>query len=371
VKNGVQPSLPFLVMVAAVLLRRNPLDVGSLPRRTVGLAERFDSFPSLLPKIVPAAAILLILPAILNTYWLGVVGLGLIFGVVFLGFTFALGYGGLLPLGQAAITGIAAFAAADLAATKGVPLLLSVLVGALIGMGVAIVIASVGGKLSPLEFGLLTIAFGLFTDNFLYNWKTLVPQEGRQVGSPSFFGLRLDTTERQYYLFAVALGLVLVAVAVYRRRIGALYIGAGRMRPALAAATGFDPRVGRIAAFAVASFVAGLGGGLIAIYQKFLAPTDLTTTTGLTWLAVAVFMGVRSPAAAVVAGLVYAIFPAVISEWLPISWGPLATVLFGLGALSLAQNPRGAVAAQVDQFKFVANRIRPLFARSDAEVKPE
>jgi branched-chain amino acid transport system permease protein len=367
IKNGMQPSLPFLVMVAAVLLRRNPIDVGQLPRRTVELAERFESVPSLLSKLALPAALVLVVPAVLNTYWVGVVGLGLISAVVFLGFTFALGYGGLLPLGQAAFVGISGFAGADIAANTGVPLLLAVVLGALIGTGSAVVIALIGGRLSALEFGLLTIAFGLFTDNFLYNWSTLVPLAGRNVGTPSFFGFDLDTTSRQYYLFAVVLALALVLVALYRRRVGAFYIGAGRMRPALVSATGVDPRVGRVVAFALSAFVAGIGGGMIAIYQKFLASTDLTTTTGLTWLAVVVFMGVRSPAAAVIAGLVYAIFPALVSDWLPISWGPLATVLFGLGALSLAQNPRGAIAAQVDQIRFVASRVRPLFSRASAQ----
>ncbi len=367
IRNGMQPSLPFLVMVAAVLLRRNPIDVGQLPRRTVELAERFDKAPTILMKVGPAAVALLLVPAVLNSYWVGVVGLGLIYAIIFLGFTLALGYGGLLPLGQAAIVGIAAFAGADIAASTGLALLLAILVGGLIATGISVALAVVGGRLSALEFGLLTIAFGLFTDNFLYNWTALVPLGGRAIGSPSLFGFDLASPSRQYYLFATALGLVLAGVSWYRRRIGAFFIGAGRMKPTLAAATGVDPRVGRIVAFALAGFAAGLGGGLLGIYQKFITATDLTTATGLTWLAVVVFMGIRSPAAAVVAGLIYAVFPALLSEWLPIKWGPLATVMFGLGALSLAQNPRGAVAAQIDQARAVARKVRPLLAR----VTPE
>jgi branched-chain amino acid transport system permease protein len=362
--KGVQPSLPFLVMVAAVLIRRNPIDVGQLPRRTVELAERFDPLPAIAWRVAPATVLVLLAPAFLSDYWLGVVGLGLIYGIIFLGFTLAQGYGGLLPLGQAAIVGIAAFSGTDLAASAGVPLLIAVLLGALITTVVAVALATIGSRLSALEFGLLTIAFGLFTDNFLYNWTALVPLSGRSVGSPSLFGLSLASTVRQYYLFAVALGLVAVGIGLYRRRLGAFYIGAGRMKPTLAAATGVDPRLGRTIAFALAAFTAGLGGGLLAIYQKFLSSTDLTTTTGLTWLAVVVFMGIRSPAAAVAGGLVYAIFPALLSQWLPIQWGPLATVMFGLGALSLAQNPRGAVAAQVDQARAVARKVRPLFVRA-------
>lgn len=358
--KGVQPSVPFLVMVAAVLLRRNPIDVGQLPRRTVELAERFDAVPRIAVKLAPITVLVLLAPVVLSDYWLGVAGLGLVYSIIFLGFTIAQGYGGLLPLGQAALVGIAAFSGAGIAASSGVPLLLAVVLGALIATVVAVAIAVIGARLSVLEFGLLTIAFGLFTDNFLYNWTALVPLSGRAVAAPSLFGMKLDTTTEQYFLFAVALALVAAGVGAYRRRLGAFYIGAGRMRPELAAASGVDPRSGRIIAFALAAFVGGIGGGLLGIYQKFLSSTDLTTTVGLTWLAVVVFMGMRSPAAAVVAGIVYAVFPALVSKWLPISWGPLATVMFGLGALSLAQNPRGAVAAQIDQFRYVGRKLRPL-----------
>jgi branched-chain amino acid transport system permease protein len=361
--KGVQPSLPFLVMVAAVLIRRNPIDVGQLPRRTVELAERFDSVRGIALKVAPATIAILIAPLVLNNYWVGVVGLGLIYAIVFLGFTLA-GYGGLLPLGQAAIVGIAAFAGADLAASAGVPLLIAVVLGALIGTVIGFLIALIGARLSALEFGLLTLAFGLFTDSFLYNWNVLAPEGGRAVGTPSLFGFSLGSAVRQYYLFAVALGLVAIGIALYRRRLGAFYIGAGRMKPTLAAASGVDPRVGRIIAFTLAAFVAGIGGGLLAIYQKFLSSTDLTTTLSLTWLAVVVFMGIRSPAAAIVAGLVFSIFPALLGEWLPVSWNPLSTVLFGLGALSLAQNPRGAVAAQVDQARAIAGKVQSVFVRT-------
>ena len=362
--DAVQPSLPFLVMVAVVLLRRNPIDVGRLPRRTLEVAERFDSVPRMWLKLAPGIVLLLVAPTFLDTYWVGVVGLGSIYAIIFLGFTMALGYGGLLPLGQAAVVGIAGFCGADMAASWGVPLLLAMLSGALVVTALMLLVAAVGAKLSTLEFGLLTLGFGLFTDYFLYNWNVLVPLSGRTVGIPSLFGFMLGSADRQYYLFAVVLGLVALSLAVYRRRIGAFYINAGRMKPELAAATGVDPRVGRMIAFAFAAFIAGVGGGLLGVYQKSLDTTDLTTTAGLTWLAVVVFMGIRSPIAAVIGGFVYAIFPALISEWLPLKWAPISTVLFGLGALSLVQNPRGAVAAQADQFRAVARKGRAALRRA-------
>jgi branched-chain amino acid transport system permease protein len=357
---GVQPSLPFLVMVAVVFVRRSAIDIGGVPRRTIELAERFDGVGPWLAKVLPGAVLIGIAPLVLNTYWTGVVGLGLVYGVIFLGFTIALGFGGILPLGQAAIVGIGAFAAGDLATTSGVPLLLAVVIGALIAAGVSFVLALVGRGLNRLEFGLLTLGFGLFTDYFLYNWTTLVPLAGVTYPEPVFLGLHLTSASQQYYLFAVVLALALLLVAWYRRRLVALFVGAGRQQPALAAATGANPRTTRIIAFVFAAFIAAVGGGLLGVYQKQLAAggTDFLTLTGLTWLAVVVFMGIRSPAAAVAGGIVFAVMPALFAEWLPVSWGPLPIVLFGLGALTLAQNPRGAVEAQKVQIAWLANRVR-------------
>lgn len=340
---GVQPSVPFLVMGATLLLRPRGIASGQSARKALEPPVVFDRLPVHLAKIAPGAVIILLLPVILNGYWTGVVGYGLIFAVIFLGFTFSLGNGGLLPLGQAALCGIGGFIAGGLAASDGVPLLLAVVCGGLCAAALGAVLAVIGARLGSLEFGLLTLAFGLFADNFLFNWGSLVPPiVGRSFHAASLFGLRLTGT-REYYLFAVILGIALLGAAWFKRRLGSFYINAGRMDPTLAGATGVDVRTGRITAFAIAAFLAGVGGGLIGIYQLNLSPDDVTTTTGLVWLAVVVLIGIRSFSAAVVAGILYTVFPALISEWLPIRWGPVSTVLFGLGALTLAQDPRGAL----------------------------
>lgn len=364
---GVEPSVPFLVMIVTLLLRPRGIVSGQKARKALESPARFDRVPVQLAKVTPAAVVILVLPAVLSSYWTGVVGLGLIFGVIFLGFTFALGNGGLLPLGQAALCGIGGFIAGGLATADGVPLLLAILCG---GLSVAViggVLAAIGGRLGSLEFGLLTLAFGLFADNFLFNWSAIVPPlVGRSFNPPSLFGMQL-TGAKQYYLFAAILGLALFGAALLKRRVGFFYINAGRMDPILAGASGVAVRSGRVIAFAIAAFLAGVAGGLIGIYQLTLSPNDVTTTTGLVWLAVIVIMGSRSFTAAVVAGIVYTVFPAVISQWLPIRWAPVSTVLFGLGALGLAQDSRGALNANAAQLQAV---VRMMCSRVPVRRRP-
>lgn len=365
--QGVQPSLPFLVMAGAVLLRRRPIVAGQPARRALEPPERLDRFRFDLVRIAPIGLALLLVPLLLSDYWTGVIGLGLVYAVIFLGFTFGLGYGGLLPLGQAAMAGIGGFVAGHLAATAGVPLLAAILLGGIVAAVAGGGLAIIGHRLSALEFGLLTLAFGLFADNFLFNWSTLVPPlNGWTFGRPSLFGLSLKSTDQQYYLFGAVLAIVLGGVVWYRRRVGAFYVSAARMSADVSRASGVDPRTGRAVTFVIAAGLAGIGGGLLGVFQQHLGPADVTTTTGLVWLAVVVFTGIRSPSGAVTAGLMYSIVPAVLAEWLPIRLGPLSTVLFGLGALALAQDPRGMISAQRGQAAHIAKLVRRQFAKAEA-----
>jgi branched-chain amino acid transport system permease protein len=367
---GVQPSLPFLVMGATLLARPRGVTSGQAARKALEPPVRFDTLRVHLAKIAPGIAIILILPPILSGYWTGVVGLGLIYGVIFLGFTVSLGNAGLLPLGQAALCGIGGFIGGGLAASHGVPMLLAIILGGLAAAVIGAALAVIGGRLGSLEFGLLTLAFGLFADNFLFNINGLVPSiTGRNFKAPVLFGWHITGVDQQYYLFAFILGLALLAAAWFKRRVGSFYVNAGRMNESLASATGVNVRTGRVASFAFAAFLAGLGGGLIGIYQLNLSPGDVSTTMGLVWLAVVVLVGIRSYSAAVVAGIVYTVFPALVAEWLPIRWGPVATVLFGVGALGLAKDPRGALAMNAAHLQAAVNGLRQRFASAEAAAE--
>src|SRR5206468_2203924 len=94
----------------------------------------------------------------------------------------------------------------------------------------------------------------------------------------------------------------------------------------------------------LAAFVAGVGGGLFAMSHKQAVPLDYATLAGLVWLAVLVTFGVRSNIAALLAGLLFVMSPAFF-QYLELSTTlqQLPVLLFGVGAIFLAQNPEGTV----------------------------
>lgn len=342
---GVRPSIPFVAIFMTLLLRRTPIAAGERLRARGGADVRRETSARrfrLVTAIVFAALVVVPGFAVTNVYWLGVATLAAIYATIFLGYSVALGDGGLIPLGQSAVVGIGGFAVGWSAVHAHVPLLLALIAGGVVAALFGVALAFLGARLGTIEFGLLTIAFGLFCDYFLFNWHSFVPVQGAQFGVPTLFGYALDSPARQYYLCAAVLLLAIAVVFFARARIVMLKVHAGRMSAELAEASGIDVRGTRVLVFAVSSALAGAGGGLLGIFQQQIGPANVSTFVGLVWLAVAVTIGIRSVVGAVVAALVMAFVPAVCAQWLPLSIGELPTALFGLGGLALATNPAGS-----------------------------
>jgi len=102
---------------------------------------------------------------------------------------------------------------------------------------------------------------------------------------------------------------------------------------------------------ALGALVAGIGGGLLAIQQGTVAPGTFDTFLGVVWLAVLVTIGIRSTAAAMLAGLSFVMLPAIAQAYLPSWTGNIPALLFGLGAISAAKYPDGALAEQSRRFR--------------------
>ncbi|GAA3076484.1 hypothetical protein GCM10020254_20540 [Streptomyces goshikiensis] len=83
---------------------------------------------------------------------------------------------------------------------------------------------------------------------------------------------------------------------------------------------------------------------MYASYNTRVTATDFTAMTGLVWLAVVVAAGVRRPQYAVVAGLVFAVAPRLMADYVTAS-AHLPVILFGLAGLALANDPDGYCAA--------------------------
>jgi ABC-type branched-subunit amino acid transport system permease subunit len=135
-----------------------------------------------------------------------------------------------------------------------------------------------------------------------------------------------------------------------------------------AVSIGIDPRRARVTAFGLSAGIAGLGGGLLAVLDGRLNQLNYNFIQGLVWVVLVVTLGPRALQAAITAGIMFKLFPELISRVdisaLPDTLNPaqnpqaLAFALFGLGALTYAKHPEGIIEFQTAKsLAFVNRRI--------------
>jgi branched-chain amino acid transport system permease protein len=155
----------------------------------------------------------------------------------------------------------------------------------------------------------------------------------------------------------------------FRRSTTGLALNAARWSEAGARTSGISVVQMKVIAGSIAAFIAGIGGALLAMTQSPFVPSQtFPTFLGLTWLAVLVTIGVRSNAAALIAGVMFVfpndLFQNYLGGW---TWTTDAlSVLFGLGAISAAKYPDGVLAENsrrlrhfVLQFRTVPTELAP------------
>jgi branched-chain amino acid transport system permease protein len=312
------------------------LDSGSL-----GLIGKFAG-PALL--IVVAA----ILPLIVQGFWVGLVAQAFAYGIVFLSFTLVTGEGGMIWLCQITFAGVGALTASQLATNHGWPVLAAIAVGGLVALPMGLIIGFLTIRLGDLYVALVTLTFGLLMENLVFTAGTFTNGGlGVNVLRPSF-----AVTDRAFsYVCLVAFCIVALFILNLRRSTTGLALNAVRWSPPGARTLGISVVQMKILVAGLGALVAGLGGGFLVFAQTSAQPANFDTFLGVVWLAALVTIGVRSNAAALVAGLLFTMLPAVALAYLPSWTGQLPSILFGLGAIGVAKFPDGSLEQSGEMFR--------------------
>jgi branched-chain amino acid transport system permease protein len=306
------------------------------------------------PVVLIAAAAAL--PLIVGGYWVGLVAQAFAFGVIFLSWTLVTGEGGMLWLCQITFAGVGALTTAQLADNHGWPVLAAVAAGGLVAMVLGAIIGLLSIRLGDLYVALVTLTFGLLIENLVFTLPSFVNQGlGLNLNRPGFASSDISFA----YLCLVAFIIVALFIVNFRRSTTGLALNAARWSEAGARTSGISVMQMKVIAGALAALIAGLGGGLLALAQTTFQPSEFATFAGIVWLAVLVTIGVRSNAAALVAGLTFVMLPALAQAYLPVWTANVLPVLFGLGAISAAKFPDGVLAEQSRRLRRLVLRLTP------------
>jgi len=199
----------------------------------------------------------------------------------------------------------------------------------------------------------------LATVNFPNGGGGFTGYNSTQVHIPPIRRPSIAGTDPAYFRFAVVVALVMFALVFVhlRTRPGRAW-AAIRQSEAAALAAGINTTFYKLWAFALASFITGVVGAMLAGQAHYLYSISFTTQDSIVLLAVALMGGVLNMWGAVVAALLMQLVNAILQNLgVSVDW---LTMVFGIGVLlTLTTAPAGLA----DQFPKDMKKLGGLILR--------
>ena len=299
--------LVFLVMAVVLIVRPWGLfgKAEAPARRKPGLTVN-PWRPLTSPERLAMLAALIVaagLPLVVGNYALTVGSEIAIFVIFAASLHFLMSVGGLASFGHAAYFGLGAYGVAFLAKLAGLPMILCLLLGPLLGCLGAAVFGFFAVQLSGVYFAMLTLAFAQIVWSIAFQWVEVTGGDNGILGvwpekwaaSPSHF----------YWLSLGIAALVVVALRIVVFSPFGFALRATRDSPLRGEAIGIDGKRIQWTAFVIAGTVAGVAGALFAYLKGSVFPDSLGISLSVDALVMVLLGGVETVSGAVIGAIVY------------------------------------------------------------------
>jgi len=322
------------------------------------------------------AVAIFLLPHIAGSDWITTFTSVAIYAIVALGFGILYGRAGMISLGQVALLTIGCWIGTRLAYATGLPFPLLLLAAGGITCGIGVLVGLPALRLSGIYLALITLMFAGATTIVLS--VTDFPNGGGGFKGRSVTGALTTSTppvrrpsvaegDVAYYRYTVIVAalLFLIALVHVASKPGRAWASIRESEPA-ALAAGVNITLYKLWAFALASFVTGVAGCLLAAQVGVPRAITFQTQDSLTLAATALIGGIFSLWGAIVAGAFNQLLPFLFQA----QWGVnpnFLLIIFGAGLLQVLLTAPGGL---VNQFpKDVANLGR-LVLRNVRKLTP-
>jgi len=367
--SNIRPALPFialfLVLIFSPALRDrrevvDPLAGVDAPPPALASSTRSPLLTTLTRAFGLIAALVVAYYVFFHAsdQWLDIAIRATILSVVFLSITIITGIAGQISLCQATFAGIGACATAQLATRFGMSVIVAVFIAAALSALIGALLAIPALRLGGIFLALATFAFALFFDNVMarFDWVSggVIPEA---TPRPQIGPINFDTSDRAFLVLClvVLLGVGLVVLAVRSGTTGRT-LDALRGSETASASIGISATRARITTFALSAAIAGLGGGLLAMYERAANyDPNFVYFQGLLWVVLVVSLGSRTIEGAITAATSLYVFQAVVlnevvpwltdhvQPWYHMTQPPqtLGIILLTIGAFTYARHPEG------------------------------
>ncbi len=305
------------------------------------------------------------LPALFDTYWLQIATSVVIYSVVTLGLGLLIGRVGMVSLCQIALLAVGAWVALRLDYAVSLPFPILLLIAGLVTGILGVLVGLPALRLSGLYLALITLmAAGAIT--ILLKAAQFPNGGGGFFGNSSSGGATsllprpgIASGDDAYYRYCVIVAVIMFLFGLWhvRGKPGRTW-AAIRQSQASALAAGVNITLYKLWAFALASFITGVAGGLLAASAGGVSTQQFPTANSITLLAVVLMGGVFSIWGAIIAAFFLRFLPALLNDW-GVST-ELLTILFGVGVLQVLLTAPGGI---VDQFPKDMRRLYRAISR--------
>jgi ABC-type branched-subunit amino acid transport system permease subunit len=363
-QQGLADGVPFIIILVTMTLSAKRLgargSMGTWRNPSLGRPSRI--VPTSLVTFVLGVVILVALQGSMRAAFMA----SIVTVCMALSLVVLTGYVGQVSLAQMSFAGIGAFVLTHIQASLHIPFPLSLILSALAVVPVGVLIGLPALRVRGVNLAVVTLAAAAAMDALVFsNVGFTGGLGGRSIGSPHLFGFNLGISEGRAYPRVVFGVLLLVVVTFIGYCVARLRTSAtGRMLVAVrsneraASSVGIRVAPAKLYVFGLSSFIAGIGGGLLAYEQGTVSSASFAVFTSLSLLAVAYVAGIGRIAGAVIAGVMFAsdgLFVSFLDKELHV--GQYQMIVAGVAlAFTAIQNPDG-VASEVAGEKGPAPKI--------------
>jgi branched-chain amino acid transport system permease protein len=281
--------------------------------------------------IAAAVLALVLLPYVIREpYYVGIASQILLYAVFALGLNILVGYGGLVSLGHAGLSGATAYAVAYLLAA-GHGHLVAIGGGLAAGLIVSAGFAALALRATGISFIMITLALGEIVWGLAYRWISITGGDnGLSVSArPAPFGLSLNSAAAFYNATLVVFLLAIAACAIFvHSPLGAALAGT-RDQPRRMNALGFHVWMIRFWAFMFSGLLSAVSGILFIYFYQFVSPPALALTSSAEALLMVISGGAGTLLGPVIGAALVIIIKLVVSAYIS-RWN------FMLGAIFVA-----------------------------------
>jgi len=361
-QQGLGDAIPFVVIIVVMAARSRTVLArgGEAAERNPSIGRPQAPLRTAAACFVAGLILLFVLNSVLRFAFIS----SLTVTCIALSVVVLTGYVGQVSLAQMSLAGIGGFMIGHIASDWGIGFPWSLILAGLCAVPVGLVIGLPALRLRGVNLAVVTLGFAAAMDAVVFNSSSFTGgTAGLPIKAPRLPGLNLGITQGKSYPTVIFGVLVLVVVILLGLLVARLRRGpAGRMLLAIrsneraAGSVGINVAQGKLMAFGLAAFIAGIGGALTGYMQGELTADSFAAFTSIALLAIVFVAGVGRIAGAVVAGIMFSaagLFVTFLNIHLNV--GKYQAIVAGIAlVLTAVQNPDGITSTSTGKGPAVA-----------------